>query len=136
MDEIEEQAEPEAEIASMLSEEQQKQLADDGWYKDGDVHVVPLSKTLKSGAGLIEEMRLTEPNGFDFEKLGDPYIILGSTGKLESEDEDKDAKFEINRKKLNRYTELCNSPRLGFGEARKICMKDLKSVHNAMSAFF
>ena len=131
-----EQVEPEAEIASTLSEEQQKQLDDEGWYEENGTHVVPLSGPLKSGAGIIEEMRLTEPNGFDFEKLGDPYIILGATGKPESDDEERDAKFEINRKKLNRYTELCNSPQLGFGEARNLCMQDSKNVHNAMQAFF
>ncbi len=135
------EAEPiEAEDAPVESEEDRiaRELEEnDGWYRDGDEIVVPLKKPFDSGHGRIEQMRLSDPGGFMFEKLGDPYTILSSSGKISIDGgDDKEVKFEMNRKKLNRYAEHSNSPQLGFGEARKISTKDIKAVHNGMMDFF
>jgi len=108
----------------------------DGWYQDGEEKVIPLKTEFKSGQGPISEIRLSDPGGFQFEKLGDPYTILSSTGKINLEGDDKEMRFEMNRKKLNRYVELSNTPQLGFGEARLISTKEIKAVHSAMMDFF
>ena len=117
-------------------EERAKQLEENGWYDEDGLKIVPLSKKFKSGPNLIEELRLSEPTGFIFEKYGDPYTILSSTGKIELGSDDKEIKFERNIKKLNRYIEVCNDPQLGFGDARHLSMKDAKGGHGAMSDFF
>ena len=130
----------EAEDAPVLSEEERiaKELEEnEGWYTDGEERVIPLNNPFISGHGEIKQMRLHDPGGFMFEKLGDPYTILSSANKINLDgDDDKEVKFEVNRKKLNRYVEGSNTPQLGFAEARKISTKDLKAVHNAMLDFF
>lgn len=124
--------EPEVEELQVIADEDDEK----GWYEEGDLRIVPLSRPFKSGPNLIEELRLSEPNGFLFEKLGDPYTILSSTGKVDLGSDDKEIKFERNIKKLNRYIEACNEQQMMFGEARNLCMKDAKAAHGAMSAFF
>ena len=129
--EIESESEENLEISPDESEDEEK-----GWYQEGDLKIVPLSKPFKSGPNLIEELRLSEPTGFLFEKYGDAYTILSSTGKIKLDSGDKEIKFERNIKKLNRYLETCNDPKLGHGCARNLCMKDAKCAHGAMSDFF
>ena len=140
MSDEEDIAEEAVEKAESLSEEDRiaKELKDnEGWYVDGEERVVPLDKPFMSGNGEITEIRLSDPGGYMMEKLGDPYTILASANKASTDDdEDKEVKFETNRKKLNRYVEHSNKPRLGFGEARKIDTKNIKAVHNAMLDFF
>ena len=129
--EIESDAEENLEILPDESEDGEK-----GWYQEGELNIVPLSRPFKSGPNLIEELRLSEPSGFIFEKYGDAYTILSSTGKIKLDMGDKEIKFERNIGKLNRYIETSNDPQMGFGDARQMCMKDAKAAHGAMSDFF
>ena len=122
---------------SEMTEEQIKQLEKEGFYDHDDKKIVPLSKTLKSGHGDIDQLVLSEPNGFNFEKLGHPFKMLSSDGKSDDDvDGDKSVEIELNIKKLNRYVELENTPQLGFGEARALGMKDGENARNAMLDFF
>ena len=133
MDE-EEQQEPEESL--LVVEEEENEDEEKGWYQEGELNIVPLSRPFKSGPNLIEELRLSEPSGFIFEKYGDAYTILSSTGKIKLDMGDKEIKFERNIGKLNRYIETSNDPQMGFGDARQMCMKDAKAAHGAMSDFF
>ena len=128
MDAESEPAEPEE---TQLTPEEVEQ----GWHdKEGGPRIVPLSTTLQSGHGPLKELRLSEPSGFNYEKLGQPYKMLSGDKKaLEGEDK---MEIEINVKKLNRYIELSNDPQLGFGEARKLSLSDAKNAHGAMLDFF
>jgi len=133
MDQVEEIELEEENLVVLLDEEDEQEK---GWDKEGELNIVPISRPFKSGPNLIEELRLSEPTGFLFEKHGDPYTILSSTGKVNLDGSDKEIKFERNIKKLNRYIETCNDPQLGHGDARQLCMKDAKAAHGAMSDFF
>ena len=136
MDDPEEIESEDEENLEISPDENESEDEDEGWYQEGDLKIVPLSKPFKSGPNLIEELRLSEPTGFLFEKYGDAYTILSSTGKIKLDSGDKEIKFERNIKKLNRYLETCNDPKLGHGCARNLCMKDAKCAHGAMSDFF
>ena len=123
-------------VASELTEEQAKHLEENGWYVDGEYHIVPLSKPITSGHGVIEELKLSEPNGFSYEKLGQPFKMLSGSKESKLQGEDEPVEIEMNIKKLYRYIEASNNPQLGFGEARLLCMKDSNNAQAGMLDFF
>jgi len=108
----------------------------DAWTDIDGIRVLPLQKPFQSGPNTIEELRLSEPTGFHYEKFGQPYKILSGGKKNTLEDEDAVIEIEINVKKLNRYIEVSNNPELGMLDARRMCMGDIKNAHNAMLDFF
>ncbi len=121
-------------LPELISEEDKK-----AWKDIDGVRVLVLETPFQSGHGMIKEIRLSEPNGFYYEKYGQPYKLIssGKKGNLGDLDEEESViEIEINVKKLNRYIELCNNPQLGMLEARKMSMTDIKNVHNAMLDFF
>lgn len=131
MDDSEQQADPE-EVIFVVEEDAEEK----GWTDVDGFRVVVLSTPIKSGQGTINELRLSEPNGFNYEKLGQPFKMMSSSKKKLDDDDEEDVVIEINIKKLNRYIELCNTPQLGFGEARLMGMSDAKKAHGAMLDFF
>ena len=128
--EDEEPIEPEEAIFTVEDDEEKD------WKEVDGYRVVELSAPITSGPNTINELRLSEPNGFNYEKLGQPFKMMSSSKKVKFEDDEEDVVIEINIKKLNRYIELCNTPQLGFGDARLMGMSDAKKAHGAMLDFF
>jgi hypothetical protein len=119
-----------------LSPDQEESLNKKGWYDDEGIRIVPLSKPIENGPNEIKELKLSEPTGFYYEKYGQPFSMFTGGKKLADDQEDSEAKIEINVKKLNRYVESSNTPEMSTGSAKDLSMSDVRKAHEAMLDFF